>query len=58
MSAQVEIPEGTPGRYHRDGHDTERLAAERVARAGSQRARMLAMLRNRGDDGATDYDAP
>lgn len=46
-----------PGRYHRDGPATERVAAALVSpRSGSQRARVLAVLRGVGDHGATDYE--
>jgi hypothetical protein len=45
------------GRFHHDGTDTERAAAVRVApRAGTQRAKVLAWLRQVGLSGATDYE--
>lgn len=45
------------GRYHRDGQDTERAAAIRVApRTGTQRAKVLAFLQAAGPEGATDYE--
>jgi hypothetical protein len=44
------------GRHHTDGHDTELVAAARVApRSGTQRAAVLAMLRSY-PDGLTDYE--
>lgn len=46
-----------PGRYHHNGRDTERIAAALVMpRSGTQRARVLAYLREVGDVGATDYE--
>ncbi len=45
------------GRYHHDGHDTEIAAAVRVApRAGTQREKVLAALREHSDVGVTDYE--
>lgn len=46
-----------PGRVHRNGTDTERLAAARVTpRAGTQRYAVLLELRLRGEQGATDCE--
>lgn len=46
-----------PGRAHRDGPDTERTAARLVTpRSGTQRAKVLDVLREAGDKGATDYE--
>jgi hypothetical protein len=45
------------GRYHHDGGDTERTAAELVApKSGTQRAAVLDALRAAGDRGATDHE--
>ena len=49
--------ENRPGRYHHDGQPTERIAAELVTpRTGTQRAKVLAWLRGKGEEGATDYE--
>jgi hypothetical protein len=46
-----------PGRYHRDGQITERIAAYLVApRTGSQRAKVLAAFRTAGEYGCTDNE--
>lgn len=45
------------GRFHADGPETEREAAELVMpRSGSQRARILTQLYAVGEHGATDYE--
>ncbi len=45
------------GRFHKYGHDTEKIAASLVApRSGTQRARVLELLQTAGDDGMTDYE--
>lgn len=45
------------GRYHREGRDTERASARRVApRTGTQRAKILARLQALGEYGSTDYE--
>lgn len=45
------------GRFHRNGQDTERESAERVApRTGTQRAAVLEALEAEGANGATDYE--
>lgn len=45
------------GRVHRDAHATELEAAARVApRSGTQRARVLELLRDAGTLGLTDYE--
>jgi len=45
------------GRFHTAGTDTERAAAIRVhPRSGTQRARVLEVLRMVGVAGATDYE--
>jgi hypothetical protein len=45
------------GRHHKDGSDTERIAAARVMpRSGSQRLAVLDALREKGVHGATDYE--
>jgi len=57
LSFMPDPNEPRPGRFHRDGHDTERTAAALVApRSGSQRARVLDVLRKVGELGATDYE--
>jgi len=51
------VLENRDGRYHRDGQDTERIAARLVApRTGSQRARVIEALRFCGANGATDNE--
>lgn len=45
------------GRYHHNGHDTERAAAEAIGPVvGTQRERVLAAFRKAGDAGLTDYE--
>jgi hypothetical protein len=61
-SGQLSFGEPDPardkvGRFHHDGHDTERIAAELVApRSGTQRARVLGWLRAAGEVGSTDFE--
>lgn len=45
------------GRFHHDGHDTERAAAEAIAPvSGTQRERVLNAFRKAGRAGLTDFE--